>query len=374
MKIAYVYDAVYPWVKGGAEMRVWEISRRLVERGHEVHLFGVKWWDGKDTIERDGVYLHGICRVKNLYTKNGNRSIKEALYFGCEVFKPLLKKDFDIIDVSEFPYFSCFSSKAVSTWKKESLVVTWHEVWDDYWYEYMGTKGIFGKIIERAAARLTDNIIAVSKSTKNDLERIGVRTEIEIIPNGIDFGKIERIRASDLESDIIFTGRLIREKNVNVLIKAVSLVSEEFPDVRCVIIGDGPERRELEKLVLDLGLGDNIEFIGFLEDYDDVISHMKSSKVFVLPSTREGFGIAALEANACGLPVVTVNHGRNAACDFINNGNGFICELSEGDVAEKILRGLSERKSMGRRCIERAKGYDWDGIVVDLRRMYEGLV
>ncbi|MEM2276636.1 MAG: glycosyltransferase [Thermoproteota archaeon] len=85
----------------------------------------------------------------------------------------------------------------------------------------------------------------------------------------------------------------------------------------------------MERLVEKLGLEKNIVFKGFLEDHDEVISYMKASKVFVLPSSREGFGIAALEANACGIPVITVKHDRNATCDLIKNGvNGFICNLS----------------------------------------------
>jgi len=102
---------------------------------------------------------------------------------------------------------------------------------------------------------------------------------------------------------------------------------------------------------------------------------MKSSKVFVLPSTREGFGIVALEANACGLPVVTVNHKMNAACDFIANGEtGFICALSEVDIAEKILRGLNRRRDMKRICIESAKRHDWDNIVNTTEKVYEKII
>ena len=371
MKIAYVYDAVYPWIKGGAEKRVWEISKRLVKRGHEVHIFGMKYWNGEDVIMKDGVYLHGVCEPKELYVE-GRRSIKEAIYFARKVLFPLLKGDFDVIDCQAFPYFPCFSAKICSSFKRTPLVITWHEVWDDYWYEYLGKKGVFGKMVERIAAHLTDKMIAVSKRTKKDLEMIGVRNEIKIIPNGIDFGKIGRIKASENESDIIFAGRLIKEKNVDVLIKAVELVKKEVPDVKCVIIGEGPEKKELEKLGYNLGLENNIEFTGFLEDYEGVISRMKSSKVFVLPSTREGFGIVALEANACGLPVVTVNHKMNAACDFItNNENGFICELSEEDVAEKILRGLDEGKDMERKCIESARRYDWDNITNLTGELYE---
>ncbi|MGB2841637.1 MAG: glycosyltransferase [Halobacteriota archaeon] len=197
--------------------------------------------------------------------------------------------------------------------------------------------------MEKLTTKLTEGNVAVSERTKADLERIGVTGDVQVIPNGIDFGEIEKIRASEEESDIIFAGRLIKEKNVDVLIKAVELVKKEIPDVKCMIIGDGPEKSELEKLAADLGLDGNVKFTGFLEDYNEVISCMKSSKVFVLPSIREGFGIVALEANACGLPVVTVNHKRNAACDFINTENGFICVLSEEDVAEKIIVAIDKK-------------------------------
>jgi len=64
MKIAFVYDAVYPWVKGGAEKRIYEIAKRLADRGHEVHWFGVGWWfkDGNsEIINHDGIILHGVC-------------------------------------------------------------------------------------------------------------------------------------------------------------------------------------------------------------------------------------------------------------------------------------------------------------------------
>ena len=377
MKIAYVYDAVYPWIKGGAEKRIWEISKRLVKIGHEVHIFGMNYWNGDAVVIKEGVYLHGVCEPKELYV-GGRRSIKEAIYFARKVLFPLLKENFDVIDCQAFPYFPCFSAKICSSVKRTPLILTWHEVWDEYWYEYLGkSRGVFGKRIERATAHLTDKAIAVSVRTKKDLERIGVRKGIKVIPNGIDFGKIEGIGASDEESDVIFAGRLIKDKNVDILIKAIEQVKKGVPDVevKCIIIGDGPEKTKLEKQAYERGLASNIKFMGFLEDHNEVISYMKSSKVFVLPSTREGFGIVALEANACGLPVVTVDHKRNAVCDFITmDENGFICELSEVDIAEKIFMAADKGKDMERKCIECAKGYDWREVVNLTKSTYEEII
>jgi glycosyltransferase involved in cell wall biosynthesis len=87
---------------------------------------------------------------------------------------------------------------------------------------------------------------------------------------------------------------------------------------------------------------------------------MKSSGIFASPSTREGFGMAALEANACGLPVVTVKHRMNAVMDLVTKETGAVCEPSEQDFAEAICRMLSKKEKMRGWCIEVAKKYDWE--------------
>lgn len=360
MKIAYIYDAVYPWVKGGAEKRIYEIGKRLADRGHEVHWFGLNWWNGEKDIVKDGIHIHGIGKWDKLYV-DGKRSIKEGLYFGLKTLTSL-KGDFDVVDCQEFPYFSCLSARIHSLLKRSEFFITWHEVWRDYWFQYLGKKGFFGYIVEILASRIAKKHIAVSENTKKDLEAIGVKN-VKVIPNGIDFERIQKIKPADEESDVLFVGRLIKEKKVDVLIKAIRLIKKDNPSIKCLIIGDGPERSKLEKLVDILDLSKNVKFKGFLENHDDVISLMKASKVFVLPSIREGFGIAAIEANACGLPVVTVKHERNAVANLINDKNGFLCKLSEEEIKEKIILALNEADRMKRECIEAAKMYDWDKIV-----------
>jgi hypothetical protein len=74
MKIAFIYDVIYPYVKGGVEKRVWELATRLTRRGHDVHLFGMKFWDGEDILISEGVFLHGVCPAKKLYV-SGRRTI-----------------------------------------------------------------------------------------------------------------------------------------------------------------------------------------------------------------------------------------------------------------------------------------------------------
>jgi len=380
MKIAYIYDAVYPWVKGGAEKRIYEIGKRLADKGHEVHWYGIGWWfEGNNgrTIDHDGIILHGVCEPMQLYV-DGRRSIKEAIYFAEKLLPKLVKERFDVIDCQEFPYFPCFTAKVHSLLRRTPIIITWYEIWGDYWFEYLGKKGIFGYLIEKITLKLPDLIIANSEKIKDDLTSVGVDTnKIKVSPNGIDYQWISEISPKNEELDILYAGRLIEHKNVDVLIKAINIVKKEIPDIKCGVIGDGPERERLERLSKDLGLENNVKFFGFLEKSEEVLAYMKSSKVFALPSMREGSPVTAVEANACGLPVITVDHPNNGTVSLIKEGeNGFICELNEESMAEKIVLLLADeslRSQMSKRSVEHAKRYDWNVITRDLEKIYGAL-
>jgi glycosyltransferase involved in cell wall biosynthesis len=374
MRIAFIYDAVYPFVTGGAEKRVYELAKRLAKKGHDVHWYGIGWWwpeNGQKDIKMDGILLHGVCKPLELY--NGERrSIKEAIYFAIKLFPELMGEKYDIVDCQGFPFFSCFTAKIHSLLSRSKLIITLHEVWGDYWYDYLGKMGFFGKLVEKLMVNLTNNIVSVSTKTKKDLKKIKKSENAVVIPNGIDFSYIREINPSKEKSDIIFAGRLIKEKNIDILIKSVHLAREEIPNIKCFIIGDGPERAKLEKIVDELDIQNNIIFKGFIENYGDLISYMKSSKVFLLPSSREGFGIVVIEANACGLPVIVINHKMNAAVDLIENGeNGFISEQSESAISKNMIKCIKEKKEMEETCIESSKEYDWNSIVNKIELMYE---
>jgi glycosyltransferase involved in cell wall biosynthesis len=377
MKIAFIYDAAYPWVKGGAEKRVYELAKRLAQRGHEVHWYSMGYWwleNGETDIVMDNIHHHGVSKPMELYSED-RRSIREPLIFSLKLLKPLMKEDFDIVDCQGFPFFSCFTAKIHSVLGRSNLIITLHEVWDDYWYTYLGKIGIFGKIVERLMLSLTDNFITVSRKTQNDLLKIKNTENSVIIPNGIDFNHINEIKPSNQKSNVIFAGRLIKEKNVDVLINSIDCVRKKIPDIKCLIIGDGPERDKLEKLVNDLQLKDNIHFEGFMEHYDDLIGYIKSSDVFVLPSTREGFGIVVLEANACGIPVVVVDHEMNAGVDLVKDGvNGYKVDLKSEDIADKIIQSIESKGILCDKCIEMSKTYDWNTIVDSLEKVYMNII
>ena len=174
-----------------------------------------------------------------------------------------MNEKFDIIDCQQFPYLSCFSAKLISKLKKSPLVITWHEVWDDYWYDYLGWKGFAGKITERQVARLTQNVIAVSQSTKTNLYSLGYHGNITLVPNGVDLQCIRLVNLSDEKYDLIFVGRLIKEKHVDILVRAFGILASEQPHLRLLIIGEGPEKDPILKIIQVLSLEDRIILQGF---------------------------------------------------------------------------------------------------------------
>ncbi|MDF0593759.1 glycosyltransferase family 4 protein [Methanotrichaceae archaeon M04Ac] len=375
MKIAYIHDVIYPHVKGGAEKRVWEISRRLAERGHEVTIFGMKYWDGERAIEREGVRLCAVCDPMDLYV-DGRRSIKAAVIFSSRLLRSF-RGEFDVIDAQQFPYLHCFPAKVHSVLGKTPLVITWHEVWGDYWREYLGWKGMVGEGIERLAVRLPDKIIPVSEMVRDDLSALGVNgVKMEVVANGVDLRKIDSVEAAEPSCDVIYAGRLSAHKRVDLLIEAVGIAKKDLPEIRCCIVGDGPEREKLARLAEELKIQENVDFLGFLDSEEEVTAKMKSSKVFVLPSMREGFGISLLEANASGLPAVVVDAERSAAAALIKEGvNGVLCDPSAPSMASKMIDLLSDGsyKKMARDSKEFARGYDWSDIARKVEGVYERL-
>jgi glycosyltransferase involved in cell wall biosynthesis len=374
MKIAFIYDAAYPWVKGGAERRIYELSIRLVKRGHEVHWYSLGWWwedEGEKDIEMEGIKLHGVSKPKPLYSED-RRSITEAIFFSLHLINPLMKDRFDVVDCQGFPFFSSFVSRFHQSLGRSMMVITLHEVWGDYWYDYLGKAGIFGKFIERSMLALTDRFITVSKKTERDLQAIKKTDKSQIVPNGIDLNQIRNVKPSSVNVDILFAGRLIKEKKVDLLIRALPKVFKTYPDLKCLIVGEGPERTKLEKLRDDLDLTTTVEFTGFMDGYIELISTMKASKLLVLPSEREGFGMVVVEANACGVPVVVVDYPMNAAKDLVEEGkNGYISKPEQDDLAINIIQAIKNREQMKDTSIAKSLEYDWEKIVDRLENVYK---
>jgi glycosyltransferase involved in cell wall biosynthesis len=370
-RVALVTDAIHPYHRGGKEMRYHEIIPRLSAVA-EVDVYTMNWWHGERRRRVGAVTYHAICREVPLYTSD-RRSIRQALVFAFGCFR-LLRADFDVVEADHIPYFPLFVLRLVTWMKRKRFVVTWHEVWGRaYWEQYLGRPGRVGWWLERAAMALPDEIITDSPETEIRLRRLlGPDAHLSMIPLGIDLESVDAASAHSDAVDVVFVGRLLEHKGADRLIEAIALLRADGHDVTCRVIGNGPQHAELVAATIELGVDDLVELRTDVGEQSDLFAHLKSARIFVLPSTREGFGIAVLEALACGLPVVTTSHPDNLARLLVDvPAAGVLCEPEAVHIAAAITIALGiERVDASERARSMAD-YDWGAVTT---RVHEVLV
>ena len=210
-------------------------------------------------------------------------------------------KDCDIIHANwTLSAFSTWLSKPIH---RKPFIVTVHG--SDI---FRGSSIPVVSTLTRICLNFASHIIAVSSALQEALITLGViPKKISVVSNAVNLSTFYPSQATK-QDRILFVGNLAESKGVEYLIKAMPIILQKMKGYRLTIIGDGPQRSELEHLAQLLGLQDSIDFLGSLPQ-PVVAEWMRKSKLFVLPSIYEGFGIVLLEALASGLPVVGTEVG-----------------------------------------------------------------
>jgi glycosyltransferase involved in cell wall biosynthesis len=211
-------------------------------------------------------------------------------------------------------------------------------------YEHSNYEGIkpnrqffFDFILQRVS-----RVIAVSNSVRDALVNRGIaRGRITVIPNGIN---LSRFRISNVNKQLffLFIGRLVRDKGADIFLEALARI----PEAKGVIAGDGPERARLEERAAGLKLAGRVDFVG---SQRDVVPLYSDAYAVVMPSRREGFGLVAVEALACGIPVIATRVGGLPDI-VIDRVNGLLVPADNADELAAAMMLLKEDSSLRETC------------------------
>jgi glycosyltransferase involved in cell wall biosynthesis len=236
----------------------------------------------------------------------------------------------------------------------------------------------------RVAAGRCDRIVAVSRDVAAHHAALSglPAHRYQVIPNGIDVAAYardeaarKRLRAqwgvSEGRVVVVAVGRLDRQKGLDVFLRAAGRLCPKDPDLRVVIAGEGPQRKELESLVAQWRLGACVRLLGFVQDVRALLS---AADVFAMPSRWEGFGLAAVEAMAAGLPVVASR--AEGLREVVEEGRtGLLVDAGDAEGLARCIdmcaRDPAGRAEMGRRGAARAaEFFDICRCVASHERLY----
>ena len=228
----------------------------------------------------------------------------------------------------------------------------------------------------------SDGVTAVSQDLKNDTCKFfEIKKDIKVIPNFIDLNRFQHKAqnhfkiaiAPNEEKIIVHTSNFRKVKRVPDVVKIFAKILEKIP-AKLLLAGDGPERSEVEQLVRELNLKDSVRFLGKLDAVEEILS---VSDLFLLPSETESFGLAALEAMACKLPVISSNAGGIPELN-IDGVTGFLNEVGDIDGmaanAIHILENQERLDAFKARALAHAKTFDIALIMPQYEAFYQEII
>lgn len=377
-KLLIVYDVSYPSIDGGGQRRLFEIASRLINlKNVEIDWVCFKTWENGDINKYSSqINYIGIPGFKGLYNQSGSRRKLEPLEFLISLYRAKINySKYDVIWSGQWPILHLISW----SFKKDirnKLIVDWWEYWGNTWFSYSRLIGWLGYFIEKFVLRRIaqySKIITISETAELEIKNLLKSPEnIALINNGIDSKELYTIQEnSNKIYDIGYLGRLKDHKRVDLLIRAVKWAeTNNGLKFSLLIIGDGPEKKKLYDLSVDLGLKDRIYFKGAIKSNKEVYQSLAQCSIFVNPSTKEGGGsITLFEAFALGLPSIAFDCKDGIDPSLIgNNSRGLLVhEVSHKELGKSISTLVSNKcmvNEMSNNALVYANYYDWDTIAL----------
>lgn len=367
MKIGIV---CYPTF-GGSGVVATELGKALAKKGHKVHFITYSQPTRLDFFNENLFYHQVDVRTYPLFQYPPYELVLSSKMVDVVKYEKL-----DLLHVHyAIPHASAaYMAKQILATEGISIpVVTTLHGTD---ITLVGKDASFAPVVT-FSINASDGITAVSENLRTETyDYFHITKDIRVIPNFVDMDRFSRQRKDHFKKAIcpegeylvVHTSNFRKVKRVEDVVKVFDRVRRQVPS-KLLLVGDGPERSNVEKLCRELGTCDDIRFLGKLEAIEEVLS---VSDLFLMPSEKESFGLAALEAMACEVPVISSDAGGLPELN-INGETGYA--LSVGDIegmTEKALYILSSPERLQEfknRALQRAKELE----VGKVEPLYEAL-
>jgi glycosyltransferase involved in cell wall biosynthesis len=361
LKVAFLTEFFHPHI-GGCEKRFFEIGRRLVARGHEIHVFTIKYDNSLPEEEQiEGIKVHRYAYSKSYISQDSFRSFRGILKYAVASLRKLHGSNFDIYYSNQWPMLHSVFVKPVAT----PLIQEWCEVWDS-----PRKVALMQKMLKRAG----NYHVAVSEFTRQRLvDALKIKAEkVVLVPNGVDCARFAG-SSKKVWGRIVYAGRIVPHKHVEMLVDAFREVKKQVPQAELHIVGSGLSLESVKERAA--GIQDCFVH-GFVPE-EQLVDLVKSSWLFVLPSEREGSGIAAMEAMAAGVPFVTLGYPDNAAKELCRLKCCIVIEPLESDMVSTIVELFGNEnkwRELSNNALSVAKQYDWDIITNEMEDFFRTVV
>ena len=368
-RVAFVYEHLHPHSIGGAERYYAALAEELGRDG-PVSYITRAYPSGPEGVEL--VALAPAGPEPAGFVRRNLRKLRFCLALAWHLARRGGR--YGVVHCCSFPQAAVLAARVgLLRHRRTLLVADWHEVLSrDDWRGRLGRVGEAGRLVQRLAARSGGAAVTFSRLHEQRLRAEGRRGEVAVLREFPPEGHVPERVTGEREPLVVFAGRLVPQKRAHLVPAVVAELRRRDPAWRGVVFGDGPERERVERAAAELADG-AVRVAGFAP-WDEVAAALVRARALVLPTTREGFGLAVLEAAAHGCPSVLVAEPDNAAVELLASGEaGAVCPDAEpATLAAAVLAFDAGAPARARAWFDRG-GFTAARAAADLRVLHDRL-